>query len=120
MPTLVKYIIRVRGAAPPAAASSSAQQAIELLKALVRDGFECPVYLYNCTDTHINPECLHRFCGDCINKKSHRKCNRECPASASCTRAHIPTKRTLRKDSKFVNIVSDHFGKWLSMTFLIN
>ena len=75
-------------------------QAIELLKAIVED-LQCPVCLDNCTDTRISPECLHRFCGDCI-KEIPRKCNNECP---TC-RVHIPTKRTLRKDDQFDNIVS--------------
>jgi len=75
-------------------------QAIELLKAIVED-LQCPVCLEHLTDAHISPECLHRFCGDCI-KESLRKCNNECP---TC-RVHIPTKRTLRKDDQFDHIVS--------------
>jgi len=63
--------------------------------------YECPICLDALTDTHINPECLHRFCGDCI-KESLRRCNNECP---SC-RVHIPTKRTMRKDTQFDKIVS--------------
>ena len=63
--------------------------------------YECPICLDALTDTHINPECRHRFCGDCI-KESLRRCNNECP---SC-RVHIPTKRTMRKDTQFDKIVS--------------
>jgi len=85
----------------PNVVDCSAHKALDLLKALVRDEVECPVCLDNCSDTHINPACLHRFCGDCI-KESLRKCNTECP---SC-RIRIPTKRTLRKDKQFDNIVS--------------
>ena len=98
MPTL--KVIKVPGV--PNVVDSSAHKALELLKALVRDEVECPVCLDNCTDTYINPACLHRFCGDCIKERLH-KCNNECP---SC-RIHIPTKRTLLvKDTQFDNIVS--------------
>ena len=97
MPTLKARILP----GVPNVVDSSAHKALYLLKALVRDEVECPVCLDNCTDTHINPQCLHRFCGDCI-KESLRKCNNECP---SC-RVHILTKRTLRKDEQFDNIVS--------------
>jgi len=81
--------------------NSALKSALESLKALVDEQFECPICLDTCTDTHINPKCLHRFCGDCI-KESLRKCNNECP---SC-RVHIPTKRTLRKDKRYDTIVS--------------
>jgi len=76
-------------------------QAMDLVNTIVED-FECSICLEHLTNTHISPECLHRFCGDCI-KESLRKCNNECP---SC-RVRIPTKRTLRKDTQFDNIVSD-------------
>ena len=78
-------------------------QAMHLMNTIVED-FECSICLEHLTNTHISPECLHRFCGDCI-KESLRKCNNQCP---SC-RVHIPTKRTLRKDKQFDNIVSDIF-----------
>ena len=94
----------------PATDNSSAAQraqnglrsAVESLKCLVNEEFECPICLEPCTDTHTNPECLHRFCGNCINE-SLRKCNHECP---SC-RVYIPTKRTMREDKKFDHIVSE-------------
>jgi hypothetical protein len=68
------------------------------LKKLRQEGFECLVCLEPCTDTLINPECNHRFCGKCI-KDSLRKCNHECP---TC-RVHIPTYRTCRRDPQFVH-----------------
>jgi len=77
------------------------RSAVESLKSLVNEEFECPICLETCSDTRTNPECLHRFCGDCINERI-RRCNKECP---SC-RVHIPTKRTLREDKKFDHIVS--------------
>jgi len=58
----------------PNVVDSSAHKALDLLKALVRDEVECPVCLDTCSHTHIDPECLHRFCGDCI-KEHLRKCN---------------------------------------------
>ena len=78
----------------------TSHQAMDLLNTIVED-FECSICLKHLTHAHISPECLHRFCGDCI-KESLRKCNNECP---TC-RVHIPTKRTLRKDKQFDNIVS--------------
>jgi len=103
MPTLKAIKVVVPGVPTNVLVDSGSahHKALDSLKALVRDEVECPVCLDNCTDTHINPACLHRFCGDCI-KESLRKCNNECP---SC-RIHIPTKRTLRKDTQFDNIVS--------------
>ena len=80
---------------------SALSSAIELLKGLVEEEFECAVCLDICTDSHVIPECLHRFCGVCI-KESLRKCNNECP---TC-RAHVTTRRDLRKDTKFDTIVS--------------
>ena len=83
------------------APDSGPTSVMDLLKDLVRDDFQCPVCLDTFADTHVNPECLHRFCGDCI-KESLTRCKNECPAC----RVHIPTKRTLRKDKQFDNIVS--------------
>jgi len=82
-------------------AQNGLRSAVESLKTLVNEEFMCPICLETCTDTRTNPECLHRFCGDCINESLH-KCNTECP---SC-RVHIPTKRALREDKKFDHIVS--------------
>ena len=77
------------------------RSAVNSLKSIVKDEFQCPICLETCTGTLSNPECLHRFCGDCFNE-SLRRCNKECP---SC-RVHIPTKRSLREDKKFDQIVS--------------
>jgi len=56
------------------------------LKKFREEEFECTICLEPCTDTLVNPECNHRFCGKCI-KESLQKCNHECP---TC-RVHIPT-----------------------------
>ena len=71
------------------------------LKKFLEEEFECAICLESCTDTLVNPECNHRFCGKCI-KESLRKCNHECP---TC-RVHIPTYRTCRRDPHYDHIVS--------------
>jgi hypothetical protein len=71
------------------------------LKKFLEEEFECAICLESCTDTLVNPECNHRFCGKCI-KESLQKCNHECP---TC-RVHIPTYRTCRRDPQFDHIVS--------------
>ena len=71
------------------------------LKKFLEEEFECAICLETCTDTLVNPECNHRFCGKCIKESLH-KCNHECP---TC-RVHIPTYRTCRRDPQFDHIVS--------------
>ena len=71
------------------------------LKKFLEEEFECAICLESCTDTLVNPECNHRFCGKCIKESLH-KCNHECP---TC-RAPIPTYRTCRRDPQFDHIVS--------------
>lgn len=56
----------------------------------------CPICLCVIQSTMVVMECLHRFCGDCI-QKCLRVGNKECP---SC-RIHIPSKRSLRRDENF-------------------
>ncbi|GMH69147.1 hypothetical protein TrST_g2291 [Triparma strigata] len=57
---------------------------------------QCPVCLMSLKKTHIVMECLHRFCGECI-EKSIRVGKKECP---SC-RLHLPSRRSLRADPNF-------------------
>jgi hypothetical protein len=71
------------------------------LKKFLEEEFECSICLETCTDTLVNPECNHRFCGKCIKESLH-KCNHECP---TC-RVPIPTYRTCRRDAQFDHIVS--------------
>ncbi|KAF5195485.1 Ring finger protein [Thalictrum thalictroides] len=54
--------------------------------------------------THAVKECLHRFCKECIDK-SMRVVNRECPAC----RKHLPSKRTLRKDTRYDRIIQEFY-----------
>eukprot|EP00979_Chaetoceros_neogracilis_P011023 scaffold2654_cov245-Chaetoceros_neogracile.AAC.1 len=85
--------------------SNSTQRnlALQILRDLVTDEFECAICLDTCTDTNVNPQCGHRFCKVCI-KESLTSCSRECPIC----RTRIPTYRTLRQDAQFDRIVSTY------------
>lgn len=61
----------------------------------------CPVCLGILHNTMIVMECLHRFCGECI-QKCLRVGRKECP---SC-RIHIPSRRALRPDTNFDSIIA--------------
>ncbi len=74
------------------------QTHLRMIKKLV----ECSVCLEFMKDTHISPDCQHRFCGNCF-KKSLQKWKHECP---TC-RIHIPTKRSLRADTEFDGLVRE-------------
>lgn len=62
---------------------------------------KCPICLEIISDTMIVMECLHRFCKECI-ERSLRLVKHECP---SC-RIHVPSKRSLRRDSNFDELIS--------------
>jgi E3 ubiquitin-protein ligase RNF1/2 len=79
--------------------------ALSTLTSLVYNNFKCSIYLDTFADPHVIPECLHRFCGACV-KESIRKCGAERP---KC-RARITTKRGLRKDNDFQDMVSLAFS----------
>ena len=103
MPTLT-HTVNQQGQASTSIADNDGKEVIARTLAALNTlaiEYACPICLDALTDTRINPECRHRFCGDCI-KESLRRCNNECP---SC-RVHIPTKRTMRKDPQFDKIVS--------------
>jgi len=61
----------------------------------------CPVCLRLLTKTEIVMECLHRFCGECI-QKCLRVGKNECP---SC-RIHVPSRRSLRPDPNFDALIA--------------
>eukprot|EP00559_Dactyliosolen_fragilissimus_P005822 CAMPEP_0184859694 /NCGR_PEP_ID=MMETSP0580-20130426/4687_1 /TAXON_ID=1118495 /ORGANISM="Dactyliosolen fragilissimus" /LENGTH=319 /DNA_ID=CAMNT_0027356479 /DNA_START=144 /DNA_END=1103 /DNA_ORIENTATION=- len=67
--------------------------------------FHCPVCLGYMKKTHIVMECLHRFCGECI-QKCLRLGKKECP---SC-RIHIPSRRSLRPDLNFDLLIRNLYG----------
>lgn len=84
---------------------------ISKLESIITD-MECPICLSVIENTHVVPNCGHRFCGDCI-KKSLRTCNNECP---SC-RIPVKTKRSLREDDLFDHLVSFVFASSFSSPF---
>ena len=61
----------------------------------------CPVCLRLLHKTEIVMECLHRFCGECI-QKCLRVGKNECP---SC-RIHVPSRRSLRPDPNFDALIA--------------
>nr|CCA16906.1 conserved hypothetical protein [Albugo laibachii Nc14] len=61
----------------------------------------CPICLGLINQTMVVMECLHRFCGECI-QKCLRLAIKECP---SC-RIHIPSKRALRRDLNFDALIA--------------
>jgi len=67
--------------------------------------FHCPVCLGYMKKTMIVMECLHRFCGQCI-QKCLRLGKKECP---SC-RIHIPSRRSLRPDPNFDELIGQIYG----------
>ena len=67
--------------------------------------FHCPVCLGYMKKTFIVMECLHRFCGECI-QKCLRLGKKECP---SC-RVHIPSRRSLRPDLNYDAVMKKLFG----------
>ena len=77
--------------------------AIESLNNLVQENFQCSICLHNCTDARVVPECLHRFCGNCI-EEGIGKCGNECPSFGT----RITSECDLRLDTQFDNIVSKH------------
>ena len=66
---------------------------------------QCPICLSYMKKTYIVMECLHRFCGDCI-QKCLRMGMKECP---SC-RVHIPSRRSLRPDTTYDTIMEAMYG----------
>jgi len=78
---------------------------IRLPLKILSSEFHCPVCLGYMKKTSIVMECLHRFCGECI-QKCLRLGKKECP---SC-RIHIPSRRSLRPDPNFDNIIQNIYG----------
>jgi hypothetical protein len=50
------------------------------LKKFLEEEFECVICLETCTDTLVNPECNHRFCGKCIKESLHKRNQNAQPA----------------------------------------
>ena len=85
-------------------ARESTKQICRLPVSSVNTLFHCPVCLGYMKKTYIVMECLHRFCGDCI-QKCLRLGKKECP---SC-RVLIPSRRSLRPDLNYDELVSSRF-----------
>ncbi len=60
----------------------------------------CSICLEPMKETHVSPDCLHRFCGECF--KTSLWYNKRCP---TC-RTHISSKRSLRQDKEHDTLVS--------------
>mmetsp|Transcript_31711 Transcript_31711/g.36988 ORF Transcript_31711/g.36988 Transcript_31711/m.36988 type:complete len:309 (+) Transcript_31711:55-981(+) len=71
----------------------------------LNNSFLCPICLSYMKKTYIVMECLHRFCGDCI-QKCLRMGKKECP---SC-RVHIPSRRSLRPDKNYDSLMEGIYG----------
>ena len=74
------------------------------LKALNAE-FQCPICLGYMKKCAIVMECLHRFCGECV-QKCLRLGKKECP---TC-RIHIPSRRSLRPDPNFDKLIQKNYG----------
>ena len=67
--------------------------------------FHCAVCLGYIKSARIVKECLHRFCDECIDR-CIRMGKRECP---TC-RIHIPSKRSVRPDPGFDQLLKSVYG----------
>lgn len=74
---------------------------ISVCLADIKKEMQCPICLSVIKKTRTVMECLHRFCRECIDK-AMRLGNNECPAC----RAHCASRRSLRDDPKFDNLVA--------------
>ncbi len=83
------------------------RQKVELINTVTK----CAICLEPMKDTHVSPDCLHRFCGECFKESIWH--DTRCPIC----RKHISSKRSLRKDEghdtlvqafhDITNIISD-------------
>ncbi|KAL3770251.1 hypothetical protein ACHAWO_009565 [Cyclotella atomus] len=89
----------------PRRASSDESARVRVQLKVLSPEFHCSVCLSYIKNTRIVKECLHRFCNDCI-EKCLRIGMRECP---QC-RIHIPSRRCLRPDVNFDNLIKSIYG----------
>ncbi|XP_019193134.1 PREDICTED: putative E3 ubiquitin-protein ligase RING1a [Ipomoea nil] len=66
----------------------------------IRDWLECPICLGIIKKTRTVVECMHRFCGDCIEHVMEKGMN-DCPIC----RCHIPSRASLKDDANFDGLV---------------
>ncbi|XP_027922267.1 putative E3 ubiquitin-protein ligase RING1a [Vigna unguiculata] len=67
----------------------------------ISEDLKCPICLGVIRKTKIVMECLHRFCGECI-EKAIRLCKNECPVC----REHFPGGCTLGDDRHYDHLIS--------------
>lgn len=71
----------------------------------IKGDLSCPICLSILQNTSMTLECSHRFCKSCI-ETSLRTNSNDCP---TC-REKVVTRRSLRDDSRFNNLISALFG----------
>jgi len=71
----------------------------------IKGDFQCPICLSIMTHTAMIPECLHRFCKKCIEQSIRN--GYDCP---TCRVKMKRTRRTLKNDTWFDNMISTIFG----------
>ena len=71
----------------------------------LRGDMNCPICLSILRNTSMTLECSHRFCKSCI-EQSLRMNSHDCP---SC-RIKVTTRRSLRDDSRFDNLIKAIYG----------
>ncbi|KAE9597185.1 putative aminoacyltransferase, E1 ubiquitin-activating enzyme [Lupinus albus] len=72
----------------------------------VREFVECPICLGIIQKTKAIKECLHRFCGECI-EKSMRLCNHECPIC----RTHYAGQSSLKEDPNYDTLIASIYPR---------
>jgi hypothetical protein len=96
-----RYTVKSRTKMAPLAKVMTLPAILSSLKKLIDEEFSCPICKELCTDTLINPECGHRFCGKCIKERLELD-NHECP---SC-KIHIASRSSCQEDVQLDHIVS--------------
>jgi len=78
--------------------------AMQNLQTIHNDVIQCGLCFKTLIDAHVldHPDCLHRFCGTCINDSLQIMNNGECPIC----RVHIPCMTQIKRDPQFDAMVS--------------
>nr|GLL22890.1 uncharacterized protein LOC109187953 [Ipomoea trifida] len=97
-----EFPLKNRGSCPDQMATDSAVILDRLMESRpeIRDLIECPICLGIINKPRIVVECMHRFCGDCIEQVLQKGMN-ECPIC----RGHIPSRTSLKDDASFDALV---------------
>jgi hypothetical protein len=73
----------------------------DLFRQRISIEIRCPICLDTANQSTLDPECGHYFCKKCI-EKSLRILQNQCPVC----RNHLPSKRSLRQDPQFDEIIA--------------